>query len=397
MSDTATKILFVAHDAYRAGGTLFLLNMVRWLIKHSSLDIAVALRAQGEMVQAFAEVCPTFVLSTASTPRRTLRDRVRNFLKGTDSKATPLRDLQSLINQLRPDLLYLNTITQGDLLEGLELANTKVLSHVHELPSAIRQYGRGKAHVQLHASDHIIGVSNAVTEHLARQFASEAHKIERIYGFVPVDTVPSAPKDQLRTHLLGPLGIEPNAWVIGFCGHGNIRKGADLAVPFARLFPTHTQGRPIHFVWLGANAPEYPFETAQDDLRRAGLAGRMHFVGVSKTPADWISTFDLHVLLAREDSFPLVVMEAASLGVPTVCFDQSGGAPEFVREDAGRATPYMDLPGMAEAVMELLSEASKMHDMGEVAKHRVRTEHAPDVILPRILDAIYHTLDQSRG
>ena len=51
--------------------------------------------------------------------------------------------------------------------------------------------------------------------------------------------------------------------------------------------------------------------------------------------------------LRVEDPFPLVMLEAAALATPTVCFLGNGGAPEFVEEDAGICVPSGNVEALA--------------------------------------------------
>lgn len=392
VSKDRLRILFVAHDAYRAGATIFLLNMVRWLKANREIEISVAMRDSGEMVAIFEAICPTFVLGAPNAWRPSRLKRMFTFVRDALRGNTGRRhSLQSLLDQGSYDLLYLNTITLGDHLQGLELGRTRVLTHVHELPSAIRRYARGFEQLVLERSDRVVCVSDVVADNLSRMAPEHLAKIERIHGFVPTDTLPSMDRAALWRDLLSPLGIEDGALIVGFCGHGDLRKGIDLAVPLARLMPSTLSERAVHFLWVGVNAPEYPLEVALDDARLAGLAARFHFVGATKRPADWISLFDVFVLLSREDPFPLVVMEAAVQRVPTLCFDGGGGAPEFVRDDAGVVVPHLDLMSMATAITDLLADAERRSKLGTTAFNRVRSGHSAEVILPLLVDAMNKT------
>ena len=96
-----------------------------------------------------------------------------------------------------------------------------------------------------------------------------------------------------------------------------------------------------------------------DHRRRGGGPDRPPRLGPPARPrvgrADYIAAFDVFSLVSREDAFPLAFMEAAAVGVPTVCFDGAvEGGCEFVEADAGRVVPYLDLDAMAERVLEFL-------------------------------------------
>jgi len=55
----------------------------------------------------------------------------------------------------------------------------------------------------------------------------------------------------------------------------------------------------------------------------------------------------VHLLTSREDPFPSVVLEAMSAGVPTVAFEEAGGAPDVLRDlQAGVSVPLGDAAAM---------------------------------------------------
>lgn len=382
------RVLFVAHDAYRAGGTIFLLNMLRWMREHTDLRFDVALRCEGEMLAEFEAVCPSFVLDPIVDPHAGRCAQLQNWWNRRVRKSGLYRSLQTLVDGGAYDLLYLNTITLGDHLARLERLPLPVITHVHELPWAIRRYAHGQEQRVLQQSDGVICVSDAVRANLVDALGCPPEKARCIHGFVPVNVEPAGTAEERRGRLVEPLGIPRDALLIGMCGHGDIRKGADLAAPLARLLPTHIAGREVHMVWVGAQAPEYPREAALSDARRAGVGSRLHFAGVTRTPADWLSIFDVHLMLSREDPFPLVVMEAAVQGVPTVAFQEAGGAAEFIGTDAGVCTPLLDLPALATTLVGLLADDARRRAMGTVARNRVRQHHAPGVVLPKIVRVI---------
>ena len=384
----SARVLFVSHDAGRSGGTIFLLNMLRWLREHTDLQFDVALRWGGEMQAQFEALGRCFVLHPLATPHSGRCAQMQAWWDRHVRHRWTYRSLQSLVDSGAYDLLYLNTITLGDHLASLERLSLPVITHVHELPWAIRRYAHGQEQRVLQRSDRILCVSDAVRDHLVDGLGAPPANTQRIHGFVQVDVVPAGSAQERRSRLLRPLGIPSDALLIGMCGHGDIRKGIDLAAPLARLLPPQLGGREVHMVWVGAEAPDYPHELALADAQRCGVEARLHFTGVTRTPADWLSIFDVHLMLSREDPFPLVVMEAAVQGVPTVAFSGAGGAVEFIGADAGACTPFLDLPVLAGTLAQLLADDARRHALGAVARARVRQLHAPDVVLPQIVAAI---------
>lgn len=381
------RVLFVAHDAYRAGATIFLLNMLRWVREHTSLEFEVALRNDGEMLPEFEGLGPTHVLAATPDEAAGLRGRVGRWLDRFTAQRRQ-RTLQSLLDAGRFDVLYLNTLTLGDHLATLQRLSVPVITHVHELSWAIQRYARGEERRVLDASARVICVSEAVRSNLVEQYGCPPGKALRIHGFVPVPGALAEPAADRRQRLFAPLGIPEDARVIGLCGHGNVCKGVDMVVPLARLLPLHVAGRELHLVWIGSHAPEYPREVALADARRAGVGSRVHFSGLTPRPTEWLSLLDVHASLSREDSFPLVVMEAAAQGVPTVAFRDAGGAVEFIEDDAGTCAPFLDLPAFAASLVELLENEDMRRTKAAAARARVLARHVPDAVLPRIVQVI---------
>jgi glycosyltransferase involved in cell wall biosynthesis len=86
------------------------------------------------------------------------------------------------------------------------------------------------------------------------------------------------------------------------------------------------------------------------------------------------------------------MLEAGAEGVPVVCFADSGGAAEFVRDDAGLIAPYLDVPAFADCVQRLREAPELRRRCGAVAARRVRAEYSLEAQAPRLLFSIQRQL-----
>jgi glycosyltransferase involved in cell wall biosynthesis len=172
------------------------------------------------------------------------------------------------------------------------------------------------------------------------------------------------------------------------------RKAPDLflalAVELRRLVP----GRRVVHVWLGGSESSPAWDAAHEMATAAGLAGDVRFVGEQGDPLDWMRAFDLFVLPSREDAFPLVCLEAASLGVPVVCFD-TGGIADFVAPPdeavAGAVVAYPDVTAMGRACADLLLDDGARRAAGRVAATRVAARHSVEVGARALLEELQGT------
>jgi glycosyltransferase involved in cell wall biosynthesis len=87
-------------------------------------------------------------------------------------------------------------------------------------------------------------------------------------------------------------------------------------------------------------------------------------------PYPWMAALDVFTLTSRWESFPLVVLEAMTLGVPVVAF--AVGDVPYQIGDAGRLVPEQDPTAAANEVISLLRDRAARSGLGGAAAARVR-------------------------
>jgi glycosyltransferase involved in cell wall biosynthesis len=184
------------------------------------------------------------------------------------------------------------------------------------------------------------------------------------------------------------LKIPADAPVIGGSGTTDWRKSPDLFVQLARAVRNRLAPREVHFVWVGGDAAGPEFGMLWHDVRRLGLEPFVHFIGHRENPRDYFSCFDLFALTSREDPYPLVVLEAAALGLPVLGFEKSGGVGEFIEKDAGFMVPYLDIDAMSARAAELIANDSLRRSLGARAREKAAQRHDVSVAAPRIVNII---------
>ena len=160
------------------------------------------------------------------------------------------------------------------------------------------------------------------------------------------------------------------------CGSGldEWRKGTDLFIRCAHQVGEITS-REVQFIWVGGWLSESAKIEHLELANTLGVADRIRFTGMVENPMDYYQVCDVFNLTSREDPFPLVCLEAASLGKPVICFADAGGMPDFVEDDAGFVVPFGDIESMASKIVRL-SEDSQLRDkMGSRAQVKVLARH----------------------
>jgi glycosyltransferase involved in cell wall biosynthesis len=267
----------------------------------------------------------------------------------------------------RARLIYLNTSWTIRVLALLGPGGPPVVAHVHELDLDIDLLPSADLRRLRHRPDHYVVGTPVAAANLIERHGVDAGRILLHPYFVE----PVVPERHHR-----PEGVAADAVLVGSAGVTNWRKAPDLFVQLASRVIEQVE-RPVHFVWIGGVAGG-PRQLVAHDLRNLGLEAVVHFVGEQADPWSWFAGLDLLVLGSREDTFPLVCLEAGSLGVPIATFDQ-GGIPDLVRACAGGVVvPHLDVPALAEAVAGMVEDPDRREAAGRRLAERIALEHGPD-------------------
>lgn len=379
-ADRPLRILFLSHSAGRNGASLLLLHFLQWLRSHSEHRLEVLCQGSGPLIDEYRAVARTRVWRSPSFLLNALPARWSARLRPwLDALALRLRLLGR-----RYDLVYANTAATAEQVAVLAPRSGALLWHVHELSYALRLAPGEKRLRQLFPwVARFVAVSDPVVEALV-EFGAAEDRIDKVHGFVPPSTSSPAQIQAKRERVLAALGWPASAFVVGGCGGLGWRKGSDLFLQLARLLDD------VYFLWVGGGDPEADPEALRfaHEIRALGLEGRCHHLRSTSDVDEFYCAMDLFALTSREDPYPLVMLEAGTRGVPTVCFAASGGGPEFVGDDAGLVAPYLDVEGFVGCIESLRSNPELRRKLGDGARHKVNRSHVVETQGPELLASI---------
>ena len=357
------KILLISHDATRTGAPILLLNLADALSTDKRFSISFMLkRRDGALIADFEKRGPVY--SPEIKVSRLFRiPGIKRVIKPRRFSAATLKKAL-----LGVDVVISNTITNGDLLPEIRrFYHGPVFSYIHELGMAALAFTNDQdiANLIVH-TDRYLAPCYAVKQFLCEKLRIAADTIDILPYYIPPVQAPEAnrttPEDL----------AELPGFVVGGAGTTDWRKGADLFVAVARQL-SRTEN--ISFRWKGAMAGSQDLKRLEHDIQLAGLTGKVTFLPASPDVDSFFAGIDLFLLTSREDPYPLVMLEAAGHGVPTVCFDGAGGAPEFVEGDSGSTVAYLELNEMADAITRISRDRKNLRQKGEAARTKVRQRH----------------------
>jgi glycosyltransferase involved in cell wall biosynthesis len=172
-----------------------------------------------------------------------------------------------------------------------------------------------------------------------------------------------------RAALRQELNLPANARVVLYCAKLQPwKRPGDLLEAFSRANVLDS-----YLVFAGDGPLRATLEQRSRDL---GVTDRVRFLGFVNQmglPGVYVAS-DLLVLPSDYEPFGLVVNEAMLCGRPVVVSDRIGARFDLIREgETGSVFPCGDVAALAETLRSLLSDRSKLDQMGATAKERMQT------------------------
>ena len=183
---------------------------------------------------------------------------------------------------------------------------------------------------------------------------------------------------------------EPGARVVVAAGSLSRRKGFDrLLEAWARLAPSYADWRLRIF---GDGPDRAELEQLIDEL---GVRGSARLCGYSPRLLEELESASVFGMTSRNEGFPMVILEAMSLGVPVVAYDCPTGPSDIITAGLdGFLVPNGRTRLLAEALGELMCDAEQRRRFSDAALEKV-AGYRIDAIGAR-WDALFDELSAAR-
>lgn len=338
-------ILFVGHEAEQTGAPIILLDIIKWFEQHTAYKIKVVLLRGGRLTSKYEDTAETLVLDNLYDTNLAEK-QIQEFI-GDDHC-----------------LIFLNTVVAARVLEIIDFRKYPIIAYIHELEKTLRLFSGELQKLKIEANI-IIGASKAVTDNLHYNHGFELGKLETIHAFIN-------PQNQIfnvhdRRQKRFDLNISADKIVIFGCGSIYWRKNPTAFIDVAERVLKLTDIE-CEFIWIGEGEE---MKRCEKLISSKNLNKNVKFIGSVDNPRDYFAVGDIFLLTAIEDPFPLVCLEAAECEIPIICFEDSGGMPIFVSDDAGIVVPYKDNQAMADAILDLVSNDTLRRELGATARKKV--------------------------
>ncbi|MGE3361591.1 MAG: glycosyltransferase [Acidimicrobiia bacterium] len=350
------RVLLVCHEGSRTGAPLAALAVAERLVAHGA-RLSTLLLVDGPLRAELAALGPVHVATSGT------------FDAGA---------LGSF------DVVYANTVVAAAAVAPLAESGRPVVVHTHELGRAIEAIGADAIRRGVLASRAVVAVSAGTEAAMRRLLWPFDRRIIRSTEPLLEQRLAVARELGPRPHLptgrggaARPDGFAPDGFARGGSAVGRFAvggfgtfcslKGGDLLARVAVLAAAEAAAGHWSVSWLGGTSPE-----ADALLRAGGAAPDAHplrLLGEHAEPLSRLRELDVLALLSRQDSYPLAMLEAALVGVPTLAQAGSGGPEEFARS-GGAAVVEAERPDLVLEALRALEAAPALRALMAAAGRR---------------------------
>lgn len=225
---------------------------------------------------------------------------------------------------------------------------------------------------------HIAAMSSAVAESMA----AAGVETTVVLGARPMDRyAPVAPDPALAQ----TIGLPPDAPVLSVIARLSPWKGhRTLLDAFAIVLE---QVPDTHLMVIGD--PGFWESEYEDELKERaedrGVADHVHWLGFREDIPQLLALTDVVVLPSENEPFGMVLVEAMAAGKPVIATRAAGPLEIVVDGETGLLVEIGDTGGVADAIVELLSNLERARQMGKAGRERA-LEHFD---ISRMLEQIY--------
>lgn len=281
-------------------------------------------------------------------------------IKGmVESHIKAVRDLRSVIDEEKPDILHAHYATSFGLIAALSGFHPFLISvwgsDVYRFPYQ-NFFNRMSVKYILKKADRIMSTSNVMARQ-TRQFTDR--EIEVIPFGVDIG-------------LFRPLSpCRDEAFMVGNVKSLSPVYGIDVLINAFSIVRKANPGREVKLMIVGDGPCRSEYEELCGTL---GVKDSVVFTGrvPNERLPEYYNRFSVAVSLSRSESFGVVAVEAMACGCPVVTSDAEGFTEVVADGETGFVVPRNDPGAAAEAIQKFIDDPFLREKMGRKGEERVR-------------------------
>jgi glycosyltransferase involved in cell wall biosynthesis len=207
-----------------------------------------------------------------------------------------------------------------------------------------------------------VNSETARSNHIRMGYSDE--NIQVIYNGIDVSEF--KPNKDAREKIRRELEIDEDELLVGMAARFNPQKDHLNFIRAARIINDRNPDVRFILCGRGVDGNNKQITTWIDEN---GLKDKISLLGEKRNLASLYNAWDINVLSSCGESFPNVIAEAMSCGVPCAATDVGDSA--MIIGDTGMVVPPGDSASLAGAVLKLLKNEKLRQSLGKKARERI--------------------------
>jgi GT2 family glycosyltransferase/glycosyltransferase involved in cell wall biosynthesis len=328
------RMAIVTHNLRLEGAPLFILEYARYFAAVEGWEVRVFSPMEGPLREKFEAAGLTVEVLD-----------VESVLNAPDA-ATFRREIDRLAKDAfwaDLDLIIGNTMLSYWVVPLAKKLGLPAALYIHESNAPRRFFSEHNLAAPevipliedaLREASRVVFIAEATRKIFADLNSHDNHRL--INSWIDVETIERFMANHTRDELRRRHGIPLDATVVVNVGSVCQRKGQHIFIrAIDHLLKQHgaelTSPGPLHFIMVGAREGLY-LDTIKEDIELLGIPNT-HLVPETFDVYDWYRLADIFCCTSFEESFPRVLLEAATFRLPIVSTNVNGIPEMFVNND----------------------------------------------------------------
>ncbi|MBI5885251.1 MAG: glycosyltransferase family 4 protein [Deltaproteobacteria bacterium] len=233
----------------------------------------------------------------------------------------------------------------------------------------------------------VVTVSEFVRDYLVNEKGIDTSRVVCIPTGVDLKRFdPDSTKETLRSE----LGLAKDAVIVGVVAILRRKKGHHVLL---QAIPAITAAVPEAVFVFAGNGPQK--DNIEEQIRELGIGRHVRLLGLRPDVPAVLKGLDLFVLPTLQEALGTSILEASAMQKPVVA-SAVGGVPEVVKEGiTGSLVPPEDPAALADAIIRLLRDRTRLHLMGQAGRKMVEESYTTERMAERMF-ALYNELAARR-
>jgi glycosyltransferase involved in cell wall biosynthesis len=337
-----------------------------------------------------------------------------------------LRELGSLIRELKPDIVHTHSSKAG-ILGRLAAWNVRregwrggIVHTVHGPPFMpieenvrrrviIRAKNRMYTVAERRAAERchaIVSVADAMTREFLRRGIGRPEQYTTVHSGMEVERYLSPAAGESRAEMRAALGLKDADFVIGTVARLAEHKGHDDLL--SALSPRMLQDRRIKLLWVGdgwwrarllERASEMGLPHAELDRGKPVPGAQVLLTGLvpPERVAAHIRAMDILAHPSYREGLPRTVPQALLCGVAPVAYDVDGTGEVCRDMETGRLVPVGDSRALGEAILWMKDHPADRAAMAERGREECRVRFSAERMVTELERVYARALELARG